>query len=65
MASFIGSMIFGTIGFIAFVYGKKMQQYKTFGIGIALIAFPYFVSNTLCMYLIGTALTVSLFFFKD
>jgi hypothetical protein len=65
LANIIGGIIFGSIGFIAFVYGKKMASFKPMVIGAALLVFPYLVSDARALYAIGAALTVSLFFFKD
>ena len=65
MANFIGQMIFGGIGFIAFVYGKKMSEFRLMVIGILLMAFPYVVSNNVLLYVIGIGLTVALFIFRE
>jgi hypothetical protein len=50
---------------VAFVYGKKMSSFKPMAIGIALMGFPYFVQNTVVLYSIGAALTISLYVFRD
>ncbi len=63
-ANLIGGFIFGSIGFVAFVYGKKTGQFMTLFIGLALMAFPYFVTNDMAMYAVGVALTVALYFFR-
>ena len=65
MANLMGGIIFGAIGLAAFVYGKKQANFKPMAIGIALIAFPYFISNTMAIYAIGAALSVALFIFCD
>ena len=64
-ANIIGSVIFGGIGFVAFIYGKKMSGLKPMVIGLSLMIFPYFVSNTVWMYTIGALLTAALFLFRD
>ena len=58
-------MIFGGIGFIAFVYGKKMSEIRPMVIGILLMAFPYVVPNNVLLYVIGIGLTVALFIFRE
>ena len=58
----LGAVIFGSIGVAAFIYGKKQVSARAMIIGIALIAYPYFVTNTLALYAIGIVLTVGLFF---
>ena len=65
MANIIGWTIFGAIGFVAFVYGKKQSEINTMIIGFVLMAYPYFVANTLAMYAVGVALTAALFIFRD
>jgi hypothetical protein len=62
-ASIIGGIVFGAVGFVAFVYGKRQAEFRTMGIGVVLMVFPYFFANTIIMYVIGTALTVALFLF--
>ena len=64
-ANLIGSMIFSCIGFAAFMYGKKQSSFKAIGIGIVLMVFPYFISNTIAMYGVGALLIVALFAFPD
>ncbi|MFH0772648.1 MAG: hypothetical protein V1933_08540 [Candidatus Omnitrophota bacterium] len=56
--------IFGAIGFVAFVYGKRNTLLRTMIIGIALMVYPYFFSETLAVYLIGIALTAALYFWR-
>ena len=57
--------IFGAIGFVAFVYGKRMTKWRTMIIGIVLIAYPYFISATWVIYVIGIILTAALYFWRD
>ena len=65
MTNIIGGLIFGSIGFIAFVYGKKQSNFITMIIGALLMAYPYFIQNNILLYVIGAALTGALFFFRD
>lgn len=60
-----GAILFGAIGMGAFVYGKKSGLAKPMITGVALMVYPYFVSGTWLLYLVGAALTGSLFFFRD
>jgi hypothetical protein len=64
-AALLGSILFGAIGFGAFVYGKKMVLYKPMVIGIALMAFPYFVPGTWPMYAVGCTLCLGLYLTRD
>jgi len=61
----IGGLVFGSIGFIAFIYGKLMTLWKPMFCGIALMVFPYFVENTAMMFAIGSAATIALFFLRS
>lgn len=58
----IGGLIFGAIGFVAFVYGKRQSEWRPMILGLTLMAFPYFVGNTVALYVIGAVLTLGLFF---
>ncbi len=49
----------------AFIYGKKSGSLKPVIIGIALMAYPYFVESSGLIFLIGALLTASLFLFRD
>ena len=64
-ANLIAGLIFGSIGFVALVYGKKQSRFKAMIIGIILIGYPYAVSNVIAIYAIGAALTAALFIFRD
>lgn len=58
-----GGFVFGSIGFIAFMYGRKHAEVKPIVIGIILMAYPYFVKDTVIIYVVGAVLTTILFFF--
>ncbi len=64
-AYLLGSLVFGGIGFVAFVYGRKMGLWKTAVIGILLMLYTLFVYDAIYVYGIGIALTIALFLFKD
>ncbi|MGD0336010.1 MAG: hypothetical protein ABSB18_02760 [Candidatus Omnitrophota bacterium] len=58
-------IIFGAIGFVAFVYGKKNGFFRPMIIGLALMAYPYFISGTFFLYLAGIGLTAALYFWRE
>jgi hypothetical protein len=62
-AQIIASLVFGSIGFAAFIYGKKLSSLKPLVIGIILMVYPYLVSNTIVLYAVGVVLTLALFIF--
>ena len=64
-ANLIGGLVFGSIGFVAFIYGKRMNLWKPMLLGIALMVYPYFVSDDRIMLVIGLFGSAALFFFRD
>jgi len=61
----IAGVIFGSIGLVAFLYGKKNALWKPMVIGMLLIAYPYFISNMIVVYLVGIGLVVILYLWRD
>ena len=61
----IGGLIFGMIGFVAFMYGKKEKSAKPFVLGLVLMIYPYFIANTIALYAVGIVLTALLSFWRD
>jgi len=61
----LNAIIFSSIGFVAFMYGKKNSEYRPMLIGIALMVYPYFLRGTLMLYLVGIGLTAALYFFRE
>lgn len=64
-SNLFASIFFSTVGFAAFVYGKKAMSWKPMAIGGALMGYTFFVTQTWLLYLIGLGLSVSLFVFRD
>jgi hypothetical protein len=64
-AYLIGAILFGIVGYAAYRYGKKQEAPKAKWMGVALMLYPYAVSQTWLLYLVGTALCVSLYVFRD
>lgn len=56
-ANIIGNILFSGIGYVAFMYGKKMGNLRVMIQGGVLMGYSYVVPDTLWMYLIGTGLT--------
>ncbi|MEO8157546.1 MAG: hypothetical protein ABI648_07090 [Betaproteobacteria bacterium] len=63
-AYIFGAVIFGIIGFAAYRYGKKTERKATKWIGIALMVYPYVVSQTWLLYVAGGALCAGLLFYR-
>ena len=60
-----GSILFGIIGFVAYRYGKKTSQGAIKWIGIVLMFYPYAVSETWLLYLLGAGLCVALYLLRE
>ena len=57
-------LLFGSIGLGFFMYGRKQKAPVPLICGLALMFFPYFVSNTLLLVAIGVALMVIPYFVR-
>ena len=62
LATILLALFFGLIGFVAFRYGKKNNEPRPLFLGIALMAYGYFVSNVWVSLGIGAFLTFLIFF---
>ena len=60
-AYLFGAIAFGLVGLAAFRYGRKSEQARPVWIGLALMFYPYLVSNTLLLYALGALLCAALF----
>ena len=49
-------LLFGSIGLGFFLYGKKQRSPIPMVCGLALMIYPYFISNSLLLVAIGVAL---------
>ncbi len=59
------AIIFGSIGFGAWRYGKNMGQWRPMVIGVGLMLYPYFVDGAWLLWGIGIALTAALYIFRE
>ena len=57
-------LLFGSIGLGFFIYGKNQKAVVPLVCGLALMGFPYFVSNTLLLVAIGIALMAVPYFLR-
>jgi hypothetical protein len=64
-SNLIGGLIFGSIGFVAFIYGKRLNVWRPMFLGIALMVFPYFIENTTWLWATGIFGTALLFLFRN
>ena len=63
-AYLIGAILFGIFGYAAYRYGKKNSNNTRKWLGIALMLYPYLISETWQLYAIGTALCGAVFFLR-
>ena len=62
LATILIAVLFGLVGFAAFRYGRKNDEPRPLFLGIALMAYGYFVTNAWVSLGIGTLLTLLIFF---
>jgi hypothetical protein len=62
LAAILIAVVFSVVGFVAFRHGKKNSEPRPLFLGIALMAYGYFVSNAWVSLGIGALLTLLLFF---
>jgi len=62
---FLLSMIFGVIGMGYMMYGKRTTRIVPLAAGMMLCVFPYFITNFYAMVVVGVALSVGPFFYRD
>ena len=60
-AYLIGAIIFSIIGYAGYRHGKKTSLRTTKWIGIALMLYPYIISETWLLYTVGAGLCVGLY----
>jgi len=58
---FLGSLLVGGIGFVAFMYGKKQKRLPQMLAGVVMFVYPYFVSNIWIMLGIAAAILIAMF----
>jgi hypothetical protein len=58
----VAGLLFGGVGFVAFIYGKKMMNVRAMALGGALMGYPYFTPSGAPQWVVGAALTAALYF---
>ena len=59
------SFLYGAFGLFLFMFGKKSGRFAHLFAGLALMIFPYFITNLIAMTLICLTLTVAPFFVPE
>lgn len=52
----LASLLVSSVGFVLFVYGRRMSRVPQLACGLLLMAFPYLVDSVVAILLIATAL---------
>jgi hypothetical protein len=63
-SSLLWGVLFGSIGLGFVIYGRKQRAVVPLICGLALMVFPYFVSNAILLVAIGVALVAIPYFFR-
>jgi hypothetical protein len=63
-SSLLWGLLFGSIGMGFFIYGRRQRAVVPLLCGLALIVFPYFVSNNILLVAIGVALMAIPYFVR-
>ena len=63
-SSILLGVLFGSVGFGFFIYGKKQQVAVPLVCGLALMILPYLVSDTMVLVLLGVVLMAVPYFVR-
>jgi predicted membrane protein len=63
-SSLLWGLLFGSIGLGFLIYGRKQRAVVPLICGLTLMVFPYFVSNTILLVVIGIVLIAIPYFFR-
>ena len=58
-------MVFGSVGFVCFVYGKKQASWKPMAGGIALMGLPYLLQQATALWVGGGLILATMYVFRD
>lgn len=64
VSAIVWGLLFGSIGVGYFIYGRKQQAPVPLMCGIALIIFPYFVTNIIALVAVGIVLVCIPYFIR-
>jgi len=63
-SSLLWGLLFGSVGLGFLIYGRKQKAVVPLVCGLALMIFPYFISNTILLITIGVALMAVPYFLR-
>jgi hypothetical protein len=56
-AYIVGAVVFGLVGLFAWRRGRKLKRPWSLWLGVALMLYPYAISSTWLLYVVGVALS--------
>lgn len=59
-AYLFGAIVFGIVGLVAFRHGRRSDRPVSLWLGVVLMFYPYGVSSTWVLYLVGLGLCAGL-----
>jgi hypothetical protein len=63
-AVLLWGIVFSSIGLGYFIYGKKQKAMVPLACGILLMVYPYFISSTTLIVIVGAVLTAIPYFIR-
>jgi hypothetical protein len=60
-----GLLFFSVLGYAAYRFGKRSEQPVARWGGVVLMLYPYLVSETWLLYVVGAGLCAAIFVFRD
>ena len=64
-SQFFAASVFGAVGFVAFIYGKKQTSWKPMVWGVLLMALPYLVQQATALWAAGALILAAMYVFRD
>lgn len=61
-AYILGSILFGLVGYVVFRRGRRLQRSELTWVGVALMLYPYAVSETWMLWAAGSLLSTWVYF---
>jgi hypothetical protein len=65
VSGLLAGLIFSSVGFVIFRYGKSTGSTRKIGLGIILMGYSYVTPTATMTWIVGLALTSTLFLFRD
>ena len=63
-ATIFWGLLYGSIGFAFFMYGRRQKMIVPLVCGLGLMIFPYFVSNLYWLVGLGAGMTLAPYFYR-